>query len=317
MRSQRIALGSLAVLALVAGPAGAAGEEFAGPFPSWADVRRDYGARGDGKTDDTAAIRKALDDLREHKKACVLYFPAGTYRGPLRRAGQPAPGQVSVFCGATGTSDRPYTVEKGGRLVVRTVYHEISGDAPQALELNDAGTLIIDSTRFSYKTGEDRPLVGLDGFRGDFALATGLLLPVNSKYPASIRIRGRGDDCNALCLATLFWGPDGMVKTADAWKDESRPAARAALLECNVNGQVKGAKDSAFDKSGFGRLEDRKCKDDEALIRKTLAPLREARIWLPGEAKEGATDLRLHRVVVGAGKGGRCVVLQAGASTKR
>jgi hypothetical protein len=28
------------------------------------------------------------------------------------------------------------------------------------------------------------------------------------------------------------------------------------------------------------------------------------------------TDLRLYRVLVGAGKGGRCVVLQAGANTR-
>ena len=80
MRAHRIALASLTLLPLLAGPAGAADEEFAGPFPSWADVRRDYGARGDGKADDTAAIQKALDDLRQHRKFCVLYFPAGTYR---------------------------------------------------------------------------------------------------------------------------------------------------------------------------------------------------------------------------------------------
>src|SRR4029077_17407402 len=127
-----------------------------------------------------------------------------------RRDGQAAPGQVSVFCGATGTSDTPYTVEKGGRLVVRTVYHEVSGDSAQALELNDAGTLVIDSTRFSYRTAPDRPLIGLDGFRGTFALTAGLLMPVNSNHPASIRIRGRGDASRVLCLGNLFWAPDGM-----------------------------------------------------------------------------------------------------------
>src|SRR5262245_52720149 len=80
MRNHLIALCALATLALFGGPASAAGEEFAGPFSSWADVRRDYGAVGDGKADDTAAVQKALDDLSEHKKSCVLYFPAGTYR---------------------------------------------------------------------------------------------------------------------------------------------------------------------------------------------------------------------------------------------
>jgi hypothetical protein len=197
--------------------------------------------------------------------------------------------------------------------VVRSVYHEVSGDAPQALLLKDAGTLVIDSTRFSYKTAPDRPLIALDGFRGDFALTASLLMPVDSKHPARVRLRGRGDGCNALCLADLFWMTDKMV-TADAvWQDETKPPANAALLLSNMNGQVKGAKDSALDKAGFGRLEDRKAKDDAALIRRALAPLRQARIWQPGETKPGLTDLRLHRVMVGAGQGGRCVVLRAGA----
>jgi hypothetical protein len=231
--------------------------------------------------------------------------------GPRRRNGKAAPGQVSVFCGATGTSARPYTVEKGGQLLVRTVYHEISEDSSQALELNDAGTLVIDSTRFSYKTAPDHPLIDLNGFRGTFALTASLLLPVNSRHPASLRIRGRGGDCNVLCLSTMFWAPNGRFKTDAVWKNESKPPANAALLLCNLNGQVKGAKDSAFEKDGFGRLKDRKSKDDDALIRQALAPLRQARIWLPEGARVGATDLCLHRVIVGAGKGGRGVVLRA------
>jgi hypothetical protein len=80
MRNHLIPLCALAITPLCASPNPAAGEEFAGPFPSWADVRRDYGAKGDGKADDTAAIQMALDDLSQHKKSCVLYLPAGTYR---------------------------------------------------------------------------------------------------------------------------------------------------------------------------------------------------------------------------------------------
>jgi len=49
-----------------------------------ANVKTKYGAKGDGITDDTAAIQKALDDERSEDKDYfgkpkALYFPAGTY----------------------------------------------------------------------------------------------------------------------------------------------------------------------------------------------------------------------------------------------
>jgi Pectate lyase superfamily protein len=63
-------------------------EEFVGPFPSWANVKTNYGAVGDGVTDDTAAIQKALNALGPTNP--TLYFPAGTYRitGTLTLASQ-------------------------------------------------------------------------------------------------------------------------------------------------------------------------------------------------------------------------------------
>jgi hypothetical protein len=53
-------------------------EEFVGPFASWANVKTTYGAKGDGVTDDTAAIQNALNALGPNNP--TLYFPAGTYR---------------------------------------------------------------------------------------------------------------------------------------------------------------------------------------------------------------------------------------------
>ncbi len=57
-------------------------EEFVGPFPSWKNLRTDFGAQGDGKADDTAAWQRALDALKDmpHLGWSVLYVPAGTYR---------------------------------------------------------------------------------------------------------------------------------------------------------------------------------------------------------------------------------------------
>lgn len=55
---------------------------FYGPFDSWTNVKTVYGAKGDGVTDDTAALQRALNDLGKtaQGKKSVLYLPAGTYR---------------------------------------------------------------------------------------------------------------------------------------------------------------------------------------------------------------------------------------------
>lgn len=75
--------------------AGAA-EEFVGPFASWANAKRDFGAKGDGVTDDTAALQAALDSLGAGGKPHVLYLPAGTYKlsNTLRMTGRAGMGII-------------------------------------------------------------------------------------------------------------------------------------------------------------------------------------------------------------------------------
>jgi hypothetical protein len=60
----------------------ATGEEFSGPLPSWKNIKTDFGAKGDGITDDAPAITAALYTFRDiyNIRNSVLYFPAGTYR---------------------------------------------------------------------------------------------------------------------------------------------------------------------------------------------------------------------------------------------
>jgi hypothetical protein len=56
-------------------------DEFVGPFPSWTNVKTTYGAKGDGSSDDTAAIQQGLDALsNETSNVKTLYFPNGTYK---------------------------------------------------------------------------------------------------------------------------------------------------------------------------------------------------------------------------------------------
>jgi hypothetical protein len=49
----------------------------AGLPPNWKSVKGDFGAAGDGTTDDTAAIQAGLDYVKAN--GTVLYFPSGTY----------------------------------------------------------------------------------------------------------------------------------------------------------------------------------------------------------------------------------------------
>jgi hypothetical protein len=79
----------LTLVSIIAGrPAAAQGrEEFDGPFKSWADVKKRFGAYGNGTNDDTKALQNALDRLSNPATGfnmgkegyTVVYLPAGTY----------------------------------------------------------------------------------------------------------------------------------------------------------------------------------------------------------------------------------------------
>ena len=43
------------------------------------DAKRDFGAKGDGKSDDTAAIQKCIDAARAHAQSAIAYLPPGRY----------------------------------------------------------------------------------------------------------------------------------------------------------------------------------------------------------------------------------------------
>lgn len=53
-------------------------EEFAGPFLTWKNAKTDYGAVGNGTTDDTTALQNGLNGLTSTTP--VLYLPCGNYK---------------------------------------------------------------------------------------------------------------------------------------------------------------------------------------------------------------------------------------------
>ena len=217
--------------------------------------------------------------------------------GPDRQAGRDAPGQVSVLTGATGTSDRQYAVEKGGRLVVRGVYHEVSGDEPQAVNLTDSGVLCIDATRFSYKTSPAVPLFSFRGFRGDFTLLSGLILPVDTAATGRIEIAGDGSACNVLVMGDMFWVNEPGVTAGNVLRNVADPPAHAAMALCNLNSGKHLPK-------GFATLDDQGQADD-AFVLRMVSPLRQSRIWLPqGDVPADRTRVCLRRVIVSFAAGG-------------
>jgi len=223
--------------------------------------------------------------------------------------------QVSVFTGATGSAAGQYDVRRGGRLVVRGVYHERSSDALSGLHLTDRGELSIDATRFSYATSRATPTVAADDFEGMFTLATCMLMPVETKESCRFELRGDGRKASVLGLNNQFWILQ-RTTAADVWQNLANPPAHGGLVGCNVNTGNKEAAPKGFEflanigenpdpaRAGYGAgpLENRGTVDDATLLRH-LAPLRRARVWTSFPTPVGVTDLRMHRVMASGGHG--------------
>ena len=147
-----------------------------------------------------------------------------------------------------------------------------------------------------------------------------MLLPVGTKETCRFELRGDGRDASVLALNNQFWVHQPGTSADTVWRNLARPPARGGLIGCNINTSNKKAApkgfaflasvgdhpDPAKSRLGAGPLEDRGGVDDATILRH-LAPLRQARVWLPGDAPRGAlrgaTDLRIHRVMASGGRG--------------
>ena len=154
-------------------PLAADREEFVGPFPSWANAKSDFGAVGDGQTDDTAALQKAIKALGGAKSA-VLFIPEGTYRitaGLTMVSSEnvsiigadPAttvikwdgPGEgTMLFCNGVRYSKFSRLTWDGGGKKVTGVFHEWDGHTPGANSGNEHSDEIFRDLAFGIRAGK-------------------------------------------------------------------------------------------------------------------------------------------------------------------
>ncbi len=147
-------------------------EEFVGPFPSWKNLKVDFGATGDGKADDTAALQKALDQLQQ--QSGVLFLPAGTYRitkgltmlshiyvsvigaDPATTIIQWDGGDegVMLFCNGVRYSKFGRITWDGGGKKVTAVYHEWDGHTPGAGTGNEHADEVFRDVAFGIRVGK-------------------------------------------------------------------------------------------------------------------------------------------------------------------
>jgi hypothetical protein len=143
-----------------------------------------------------------------------------------------------------------------------------------------------------------------------------MLLPVETQETCRIELRGDGSNASALVLNDLFWVHKPGTSAETVWVNKADPPARGGLIGCNINtgnreAYPKGYEfledvgdhpDPARSKFGAGPLDDRGGVDDSTILRH-LAPLRQARVWLPGDKPLllDSTDVRMYRLMIRGG----------------
>ena len=91
------------------------------------DAKRDFGATGDGRADDTVAIQKAIDAARTFGQNGIAYLPAGNYRitHPLEVSGANygfgGSGYFSRIIFAGSPDDNAINVHPDGKLTVENL----------------------------------------------------------------------------------------------------------------------------------------------------------------------------------------------------
>ena len=170
-------------------------------------------------------------------------------------------------------------------------------------------------------------------FRGLLTVAASQFNPVGSTNTSRFEMTGDGSAASVLALNDLFWVLEPGVTSQKVWLNHADPPAAGGLLGCNMNGDrdilkggfgflenipgTNGETDSAFRTPHSPHAQPATLNSqppdhpstlnpqlttlrDSTLLRH-LAPLREARVWLPAESRARTTTLRIYRVMAVGG----------------
>jgi len=115
------------------------------------DAKRDFAAKGDGNSDDTAAIQKCIDAAREHAQDAIAYLPAGRYaiKETLKITGR------EYFVGGAGF--RTGLVWKGGNGGTMVAVRDPQNVTLEQIAVGNHDSGAMDNGVDILQTGSDQP----------------------------------------------------------------------------------------------------------------------------------------------------------------
>jgi len=115
------------------------------------DAKRDFGAKGDGNTDDTAAVQKCIDAAREHAKDAIAYLPTGRYaiKNTLKITGQ------DYFAGGAGFNTQ--VIWKGAEGGTMIAVHDPQNVTLEQIAVGNHDSGAMNNGADILQTGSDKP----------------------------------------------------------------------------------------------------------------------------------------------------------------
>jgi hypothetical protein len=172
------------------------------------------------------------------------------------------------------------------------------GDACQL-----SGALTIAAMPWAINT--DGPFIDVNGFKGILAVLSNNIGQQIYKWSMT----GDGSQATVLNMCNSYNMADTVIPWTSVWSDQTSPAARAAMFNCNYWGNATGRLANVADKQVSAQ-------PDDQFLRDCLAQLRAVRVDSLAELPAGVTDLSMIRVLV-TGAGGNLVTLRPGSSGAR